>query len=204
MADTQVCRALYGRTTVAKYRYLHEGIPRPAPNICCVVMEHQNFQARYEGSIPSTRFVDDLQDYPATSPADRIHKSPRNGRNTDAPAAVAWPTIVLVVVLLTSIWLLTEPDSAIPYESTATQQRRVYAIRKTFGPKYAAAAIRVARCESGINPHAVNGQYRGAFQMGKHERKTYGHGSGVWQQARAARRYFNATGRDWSPWDCKP
>ena len=87
-----------------------------------------------------------------------------------------------------------------------TPQYRAKVIRKVFGPRYGGEAVRVARCESGLRPWARNGQYRGLFQMGTAERKRYGHGSGAWMQARAARRYFVASGRDWSPWDrkCRP
>jgi hypothetical protein len=49
-----------------------------------------------------------------------------------------------------------------------------------------------------------NGQYLGLFEMGAHERRIYGHASNAWAQDRSAYRYFNATGRDWSPWQCKP
>ena len=76
-------------------------------------------------------------------------------------------------------------------------------------------AIKVARYESSswwyFTPHnpvgcaaARNGQYLGCFQMGSRERRTYGHAAGVWGQARAAFRYFVDSGRDWSPWECKP
>jgi len=69
---------------------------------------------------------------------------------------------------------------------------------------YCAQALAVARCESGVNPAAVNGQYLGAWQMGAAERARYGHGPDLVSQARAAWRYFVASGRDWSPWECKP
>ena len=78
-------------------------------------------------------------------------------------------------------------------------------IRKAWGPNWRERqAIRVARCESGFNPRAANGQYRGIFQMGASERATYGHGPGARKQSRAAHRYFVASGKDWSPWACKP
>ena len=70
--------------------------------------------------------------------------------------------------------------------------------------------ISVAKCESstywyeGRPQEAKNGQYLGMFQMGKRERHTYGHGPDPWTQAYAARRYFMSSGRDWSPWECKP
>lgn len=72
---------------------------------------------------------------------------------------------------------------------------------------YCSQAMRVASCETGgtYDPRATNGQYVNIFQMGYHERQTYGWhvaGSSVWLAARAAWRYFDATGRDWSPWSC--
>jgi len=71
---------------------------------------------------------------------------------------------------------------------------------------YCDQAMRVVGCETGHTyyPWSRNGQYLGIFQMGSTERATYGHGGDVWSQARAAWRYFVASGRDWSPWACKP
>lgn len=85
------------------------------------------------------------------------------------------------------------------------------AIRFVFG-RHARDAIKVAACESGdkdgdLSPHVVyasNGQYQGMFQMGSSERATYGHGMTPLAQARAAHRYFVATGRTWGPWQCRP
>jgi hypothetical protein len=65
-------------------------------------------------------------------------------------------------------------------------------------------ALRVARCESGHQVTAQNGQYLGLFQMGSSERRLFGHGPTALEQARAAYRYFVLAGRDWSPWSCKP
>jgi hypothetical protein len=66
----------------------------------------------------------------------------------------------------------------------------------------------VARCETGgtFSVWANNGQYLGLFQMGDYARSRYGHGRDPWTQARAAHRYYVASGRDWSPWDprCRP
>lgn len=88
-----------------------------------------------------------------------------------------------------------------------TLWKRRYAIKTIFGA-YGDQAIRVAQCESSMNPWAHNkrGGYKGLFQMGPGERKRWGHGSGAWAQARAAYAYFAATGFDWSPWDkrCHP
>lgn len=81
----------------------------------------------------------------------------------------------------------------------------VAAIRYVFGP-HGDAAVSVADCETGGTFHvgAENGQYLGLFQMGSSERATYGHGSTALEQARAAYRYFIASGSDWSPWQCQP
>lgn len=79
----------------------------------------------------------------------------------------------------------------------------VEAIRIVFGP-YAGQAVAVAGCESRLSPYASNGQYQGLFQMGSSERARYGHGSTPLEQARAAYVYFWTSGRDWSPWTCKP
>ena len=76
-------------------------------------------------------------------------------------------------------------------------------ICRVFG-RYCAQALAVARCESGLSTGARNGEYRGLFQMGSSERQLYGHGAGAAAQARAAHRYFVRSGRDWSPWSCKP
>jgi hypothetical protein len=79
----------------------------------------------------------------------------------------------------------------------------VQAIRRVFGT-YWHQAVAVARCESGLSVWAQNGQYLGLFQMGSSERALYGHGSTPIAQVVAAHRYFVASGRDWSPWQCKP
>lgn len=79
------------------------------------------------------------------------------------------------------------------------------AVTAIFGP-YAAQALRVVGCETGgtYSTRARNGQYLGLFQMGAYARGRYGHATDALGQARAAYRYFVASGRDWSPWECKP
>jgi hypothetical protein len=81
----------------------------------------------------------------------------------------------------------------------------VPAIRYVFGP-YGWQAVSVADCETGgtFDVNATNGQYRGLFQMGSYARARYGHSSTAVGQARAAYRYFVDSGRDWSPWECRP
>lgn len=80
--------------------------------------------------------------------------------------------------------------------------RAIYAV---FGP-YGSQAVAVARCETGgtFSVYARNGQYLGLFQMGDYARSRYGHGWNPWAQARAAHRYYVDSGRDWSPWQCRP
>jgi hypothetical protein len=67
-------------------------------------------------------------------------------------------------------------------------------------------AWQVAYCETGgtFSVWARNGQYLGLWQMGEYARARYGHGHDPWTQARAAHRYYVASGRDWSPWTCRP
>jgi hypothetical protein len=78
------------------------------------------------------------------------------------------------------------------------------AICDVFGRRYCGEALSVSWCESRYSTRAANGQYLGLFQMGSYERGLYGHGSTARRQALAAHRYFVVTGRDWSPWSCKP
>ena len=78
------------------------------------------------------------------------------------------------------------------------------AICRVFGRRYCGQALSVSWCESRHSTRAQNGQYLGLFQMGSSERRLFGHGRTAHRQAIAAHRYFVASGRDWSPWSCKP
>jgi hypothetical protein len=91
------------------------------------------------------------------------------------------------------------------YQTVKAVRKPEGAIRYVFG-EYAEQALRVAQCESGLSmtPRAHNGQYLGMFQMGDYARGRYGHGPDPLTQARAAYRYFVDSGRDWSPWGCRP
>lgn len=89
------------------------------------------------------------------------------------------------------------------FQAKRTEASAWDVINAVFG-SYGAQANVVASCESGHSIWAANGQYLGLFQMGESERSIYGHGGDVWSQARAAHRYFVASGSDWSPWQCKP
>lgn len=63
-----------------------------------------------------------------------------------------------------------------------------------------AIAMRIVKCETGGTyvPWAINGQYHGIWQMGSHERATYGDGNNVWAQTKAAYHYFRDAG--FGPW----
>ena len=87
--------------------------------------------------------------------------------------------------------------------AAAREETPAQTICRVFGPD-CADAVRVARCESGLKVDAVNGQYLGLFQMGSTERRLFGHGPTAELQSRAALRYFVFSGRDWSPWSCRP
>jgi hypothetical protein len=76
-------------------------------------------------------------------------------------------------------------------------------ICRVFG-SYCGEALRVARCESRLQTTAQNGEYLGLFQMSLAARRLFGHGDSADEQAHAALRYFVSSGRDWSPWSCRP
>jgi len=102
-------------------------------------------------------------------------------------------------------WIATE------WKHNATEQRKILerlsiptvAICHVFGT-YCTQALVVSDCESGHSIHAHNGQYLGLFQMGSSERRIYGHGPTAITQSYAAYAYFVDSGKDWSPWSCKP
>lgn len=72
-----------------------------------------------------------------------------------------------------------------------------------FGRAWKEAAV-VSWGEGSWHWFAENGCYRGTFQMGCDERRRYGHSNTLAGQVAAAARYWRASGRDWSPWDCRP
>ena len=105
---------------------------------------------------------------------------------------------ILLALILLPLLAAGDTRAGTPAQHRAT-------ICKVFG-RYCSQAIAVSSCETGgtFSTWASNGQYLGLFQMGSWERSRYGHSSGAWGQARAAYRYFVDSGRDWSPWACKP
>lgn len=102
-----------------------------------------------------------------------------------------------------TILALTATLATPAYADTLEQRQNRRAICQVFGKRYCQEAIRVAHCESRWLTRATNGQYRGLFQLGSSERRLFGHGQTARAQARAAWRYFKASGYDWSPWTCR-
>ena len=111
----------------------------------------------------------------------------------------------VVLAMLAAVVLIAAPTAnSYSPEVTAKKAAAKVAICKVFG-KYCQQALRVSWCESRWYVWARNGQYLGLFQMGNYARSRYGHHpSNAWIQARAAYAYFVDSGRDWSPWSCKP
>jgi hypothetical protein len=126
---------------------------------------------------------------------------------------VIWPLMIIVTALVLVLLLIASNANAHWRPGT---HNATHAINLAFCGKANRScgqgneAIEVAECEAshywdeGRPQEARNGQYRGMFQMGKDERETYGHGPDPWRQAFAAHRYYIWSGRDWSPWECKP
>lgn len=90
---------------------------------------------------------------------------------------------------------------AFPAQASTGTSTNESVIRSVFG-KYGAQAVAVARCESGSNVYAMNGQYEGLFQMGSYARTRYGHAWNAWAQARSAFAYFRDSGYRWTAWSC--
>ncbi len=109
--------------------------------------------------------------------------------------------LALLATSLTAAWVCAGTPAALNRTPTNEQ-----VIRQVFGV-YGSQAVAVARCESGLSVWARNGQYENIFQMGYNERRTYGWhtvGSPAIVAARAAYRYFVASGHSWRAWECKP
>ena len=117
--------------------------------------------------------------------------------------------IVAVLALLAALAFTAEARASRPHRGTVAYCKahaaglveRKCIVRVVFAPVgQSRKAVAVAWCESRVNPRAVNGQYRGVFQMGAGERARYGHGRTVEAQSRAALRYYRLAG--WRPWGC--
>jgi hypothetical protein len=138
--------------------------------------------------------------------------SPAGAGEQTVTVAAREPTPVLASVPLSHLPTVRQRPAVRELAERERARRRVEALLESPPRKaicavfrrYCRQALAVARCESHLRPEAQNGQYLGLFQMGLSERRLYGHGATPYQQAVAAHRYFLASGRDWSPWTCKP
>lgn len=90
--------------------------------------------------------------------------------------------------------------------TTAQADRSSYTVAQRavchfFKGSLCATAMQIVKCETGgtYSPWSANGQYLGIFQMGSHERATFGHGNNVWAQSKAAYDYYTAA-KGFSPW----
>ena len=106
-------------------------------------------------------------------------------------------------LLLASLVVVNALLFGVKHATPARMPENARVVCSVFG-RYCEQALRVSWCESRWQTRARNGQYLGLFQMGRPERSQYGDGRDAWSQSIAAASYFIASGRDWSPWECKP
>lgn len=108
--------------------------------------------------------------------------------------------LLVVVLAFTAAACLPPPPPAFNHDDGW------YAVQENFqdlGPEVLAKAHCIAHRESGYNPSAVNGQYRGIFQLGRNYDGTISvtNDGNVWNpytNAMVARIAFLASG--WRPW----
>lgn len=181
-----------------------------------------------QASIPATRSNDETSDEPASGrrfqdPAGASHvaRSTRRSiprRVTDYAHAPRWLmlfalAIVLGLTLDASIDKATAAPSVQPVRGTVAyckrhavdKAKRACIIRVVFAPiGMASKALRVAECESGLDPLARNGQFRGMFQVSAAWRRDVrGFGALPEQQAWHARRVVTHPEGGWSHWECR-
>lgn len=147
---------------------------------------------------------------PAPKPAEGPtpnETAPAVGTSTEAEPT----TTVTVATTSTTVAQVAVAEFAAPVAADLSQPVTdiEWAILRAFGPA-GPAAVRVARCESGLVPAAANGAHAGLFQL-----------SAIWHQSRAARlgyvwadmfaplpnidvAYDLWAEQGWSPWTCQP
>lgn len=144
-----------------------------------------------------------------TRPINGFDDSQKPRRSVDSGRALdkwIWRTLAVTILALIIGLLVAPAPQAHASASVAgcraltkPLERRSCIIRRVFGDE-GRTAVRVAWCESRLDPNARNGQYLGTFQMGERERARFGHGRTTLAQARAAKRYHDLAG--WHPWSC--
>lgn len=144
-----------------------------------------------------------------------------DGPDDEAPAGKVAPTTTTVPSPTTTVApssTTTAPPAPAPAAADAPAEPRSYTaaeveaiILDVFGPGDGPAAVRVARCESGLNPRAISrgGANWGLFQINKVHRgrvESMGH---RWEDlldprvnAEVAKAIFDGSG--WRPWACQP
>ena len=97
--------------------------------------------------------------------------------------------------------------SAPPRWTHADSERAIREVFAPYGPLLTQQAMNIARCESGLNAYAVNGQYRGLFQLGSNYDHTIRfYGGDVWNpwtSSKVARDSRIQRG-NWSAFECRP
>ena len=110
--------------------------------------------------------------------------------------------VAFVIVLFLAMG--SAPAESKPSRIASMQARAKPIICQVFG-RYCQQALRVSWCESRHYKWAVNGQYRGLFQVSAHWRSSVpGWAPGAWAQARHAYKVFRLTGSNWGHWTCRP
>lgn len=92
--------------------------------------------------------------------------------------------------------------------ANATVQQAILKAFGHLGQGVVNEAGRVACCESGWGPRAVNGQYRGLFQLGSNFNGTIAFYGGdvfnAYTNAQVARDSYIQRGHSWSAFSCRP
>lgn len=132
-------------------------------------------------------------------------------RLTVSPAsAVERPPVRVLRRLAVLVPTVLLPLVAAPVAEAGGYQARARAeIRAAFPGSLAPRAIRIATCESGLNPHAVGGsgrhRYYGLFQIAAPTLRSLGvsprQAMNARTNARAAYRLYRRSG--WRPWGCR-
>lgn len=148
--------------------------------------------------------------------------SAENRQRTDKRVRIdAWIGRILllqIVVLIVGLLIAPRPAEAAPSRPAPTRgtvayckrhavdiARRACIIRVVFAPiGMASTALRVAHCESGLDPRARNGEFRGMFQVSAAWRRDVrGFGPLPEQQAWHARGVVLHPEGGWSHWSCR-
>lgn len=179
-------------------------------------MTRQNFQARYESSILSTRSVRLAGISRKT--AGKYFSAAHRFAHKPWVSTILWALVFVGVLLAWDDTAHAKYDPAPRHVVAAgfsklappkgTTERRAWIICRIFGRNRCVAALNIAWCESGLNERSrgprdeYGNPRRGIWQFGTWERGRFGYGRNAWTQTRAAKRYHGIAW--WSPWQCEP